>query len=127
MHRIAVDFTENAEVPPIFAEPGAVSSGRAVDQLLRCSRSCADAAARVESGLSDAAPERVRLLLACAEACRATAHVMVLGVSQHRELCEASTRLCEACAESCDEDVRLLSFAAICRDCADACRSVLVH
>lgn len=129
MQRIAIDFsaTPTPDILATFPGQGAVFSGRAVDHLLRCSTACADAASDMEAGETAAEPERLRLMLACAEACRAAAHVMILGVPHHRELCEACTGLCEACAASCDDDDAMATCAAICRDCAEACRRMLVH
>lgn len=126
MHRIAIDFSRRADVPATVLLDDPVQSGRAVDLLLDCARACADGAADMETGRSAIEPERLRLMLACAETCRAAAHVMILGVPHHRELCEAAAGLCEACvAAGADDDAD--ECVAACRACAEACRNIVVH
>lgn len=125
MQRIAIDFSTSPDIRPAFADEGAVFSGRAVDHLLRCSDACAEAASKMEADVSVAEP--MRLMLACAEACRATAHVLILGVAHHHGLCEACVSLCEASAAACEDDGRSAACAAICRDCAKACRRMTMN
>ncbi|MEP9351466.1 four-helix bundle copper-binding protein [Xanthobacter sp. KR7-225] len=127
MHRIAIDFSRRADVPATFFLDDPVNSGRAVDLLLDCARVCTETAADMETGRSAAEPERLRLMFANAEVCRAAAHVMILGVPHHRELCEACVSLCEACAAACGDDAEAGECAATCRACAEACRNVVVH
>lgn len=127
MHRIAIDFSRRADVPATFLLDDAVQSGRAVDLLLDCARACADGAADMETGRSAIEPERLRLMLACAETCRAAAHVMILGVPHHIELCEAAAGLCEACIAACDAEEDAEECVAACRACAEACRNLAVH
>ncbi len=58
---------------------------RCVDSCLECHRVCLTAASRhcLDVGGLHVEPHHMRLMLACAEICRTSAHVMGLGTELH--------------------------------------------
>lgn len=95
-----------------------------IDACLRCHQSCLGGAARhcLEAGGPHVEPGHFRLMLACAEICRAAAAVMLAGVPQHAAVCGACAEICDACAESCAALDGMEDCVAACRACADSCR-----
>jgi hypothetical protein len=95
-----------------------------IEECLRCYQLCLSEVSLhcLPAGGRHAEPEHVRLMLACAETCRASAHVMLLGTGEHRRTCAACAALCEACAGSCDAVGQMQECAEVCRRCAEHCR-----
>jgi len=69
-------------------------------------------------------PRHFRLLMACAEMCRASAHVMMTGLPGHAIVCAVCAELCEECADDCERLEGLEDCVAACRACAHVCRSM---
>lgn len=67
-------------------------------------------------------PEHFRLMMACAEICRTSAHVMLIGLPKHRHTCRACAEICEACAKSCEAVGDMQDCADQCQACAESCR-----
>jgi hypothetical protein len=95
-----------------------------IEECLRCYQMClAEASLHcLEAGGQHVAPEHFRLMLACAETCRTSAHLMLLGVAQHKASCAACAELCEACARSCERVGDMQECAEVCDRCAESCR-----
>ncbi len=57
-----------------------------IDECLRCYQTCLGMASNhcLPTGGKHAEPEHLRLMLACAEICRTSAHFMLLGTSHHK-------------------------------------------
>ncbi|MER2269041.1 four-helix bundle copper-binding protein [Methylobacterium oxalidis] len=97
-----------------------------IDACLSCYRTCLGEASNhcLVAGGKHVEPEHVRLMLACAETCRTSAHLMLLGTPEHRHACAACAALCEACAASCERVGGMESCVAECRRCAESCRKM---
>ena len=79
-------------------------------------------------GGEHAAPDHIRTLLDCAQACDASRDFMLRGSDLHHTYCGACAKACERCAESCEEmadgDEVMRECAEVCRRCAESCRSM---
>jgi hypothetical protein len=97
-----------------------------LDDCLRCYRTCLGEASAhcLEAGGKHVAPDHFRLMMACAEICRALAHFMLIGVPQHKATCRACAEVCEACAASCEEVGDMDECVRACRRCAESCRAM---
>jgi hypothetical protein len=97
-----------------------------IDQCLECYRVCTETVAHcLMTGGEHAAHEHISTLLACAEACRTSAAVMLLGSMHHTHTCGACAEICRACADACDKmasgDTVMSQCAEVCRRCAESC------
>ncbi|MDP2345131.1 MAG: four-helix bundle copper-binding protein [Deltaproteobacteria bacterium] len=73
------------------------------------------------------AVEHVRLLLDCAEICRASAGFLMRESEHHALICNVCAQLCEDCAQSClafHGDVDLERCADVCQTCVESCRAM---
>ena len=78
----------------------------------------------LEAGGQHVEPSHVGLMLACAEMCRASAAMMLIGTEHHKASCRACAEVCEACARSCEGLDGMEDCVAACRSCAESCRSM---
>ena len=78
----------------------------------------------VETGGEHVAPDHVRIMAACAEMCRASAHIMLTGSALHRHSCRACAEICEACANDCEGMAGMEDCVRACRHCAEECRKM---
>lgn len=94
-----------------------------IDLCLRCYQTCTATAMRhcLEEGGRHVEPGHFRLMLACAEICRTSAHFLLMGVPHHTHTCADCAAICRQCADSCDKLDGMAVCAGICRRCADAC------
>jgi hypothetical protein len=99
---------------------------RCIDICLRCHRTCLTETSQhcLEAGGAHTAPPHLRLMLACAEICRTSAAMMMIGVEQHRLTCGVCAEICEACARSCEEVGGMEECVRTCRECAESCRQM---
>lgn len=93
---------------------------------LSCYAMCAETAQHcLRLGGRHAEQAHVSLLLTCAEICRTSAHVMLLGSEQHKATCRACADICRACERACremaDGDEMMQRCADECRRCAESC------
>jgi hypothetical protein len=95
-----------------------------IDECLRCHQTCLGMAMThcLEQGGRHVEPDHFRLMIACAELCRAAAAVMLTGSPLHVHACAAAAEACAACASSCDGLDGMQDCVIACRDCADSCR-----
>jgi hypothetical protein len=101
---------------------------RCIEECLTCHRVCLTMAAQhcLAHGGEHVAPEHFRMMMACAEVCRAAAAVMMIGVDQMNRVCGACAEICDACARSCQNLDGMGPCVETCKRCADACRSMAV-
>jgi hypothetical protein len=94
-----------------------------IEDCLRCYRTCRQTAMDhcLETGGPHVEPEHFRLMVACAEACRSAADIMLIGVPLHRSVCRACAEICEACARSCEPLDGMEECVRVCRACAESC------
>ena len=82
-------------------------------------------------GGEHAAPDHIRALLDCAQACDTSRDFMLRGSPLHHATCGTCAEACERCAESCealaDDDEQMRRCAEECRRCAESCRAMAGH
>ena len=62
------------------------------------------------------------LMLACAETCRTSVHMMQLGAHGHEETGGGRAEICDAGTKGREAGGDMDGCVAACRACADACR-----
>lgn len=94
-----------------------------IDTCLRCYAACLGTASThcLEVGGPHVEPHHFRLMLACAEICRTSAHFMLLGTPHHRHTCRECAEICRECAESCAKVGDMDACVQACRACAESC------
>lgn len=80
----------------------------------------------LEEGGDHVAPEHVKIMADCIQACQTAADFMVRGSSLHGVECAACAVVCEACAISCEDidDEHMQKCADLCRQCAESCNEM---
>lgn len=99
---------------------------RCIDACLQCYQTCTASAMRhcLVQGGRHLEPEHFRLMMACAEMCRTSAHLMLLGAPQHRHNCADCAAICRECADSCAELDGMEECVKACRQCAEVCEQM---
>lgn len=89
---------------------------RCIDECLRCYQVCLSAAMThcLEQGGRHTEPKHFRLMIACSEICRTSAHFMLINSPHHKHTCRECAEICEECAKDCE---RLEGM----EECVDAC------
>ena len=97
-----------------------------IDECLRCYQTCLGMASNhcLPAGGKHVEPEHFRLMLACAEICRTSAHFMLLGTAHHKHTCAECADVCEDCARSCEQVGDMQQCVEQCRRCAESCRKM---
>lgn len=97
-----------------------------IDTCLRCYQTCLGRASQhcLEVGGKHVEPKHFRLMMSCAETCRACAHLMLIGSSVHRHQCGACAEICAACAASCEAVGDMDACVKACRSCEESCRNM---
>ena len=77
-------------------------------------------------GGAHVAPDHVKAMTDCIEACQVCADFMARGSASHPAQCAACAEICEACARSCAqiEGPLMQKCAETCRRCAKSCRDM---
>ncbi len=94
-----------------------------IEECLRCYKACLGSAMThcLQRGGDHTEPQHFRLMMACAEMCRASAHIMLLNSPFHRHACRGCAEICEQCAHNCDRLGDMQECAEACRRCAECC------
>lgn len=97
-----------------------------IDNCIACYRICTEMAANhcLERGGAHSEPDHYRTMLACAEICRSSAQLMMLGTPLHQYSCAACAEICEACADSCRDLDGMEDCVSACEACAASCRKM---
>lgn len=97
-----------------------------VEACLRCYSECLHAAMHhcLEAGGKHTEPAHFRLMMACAEMCRTSAHFILIGTEHHRHTCHECAEICEQCAADCERIGDMDACAEACRNCAKSCRAM---
>jgi hypothetical protein len=97
-----------------------------IRDCLDCYQHCQGAALTtcLEQGGQHVAPAHFRLMIDCAEVCRATAALMIQGSPYHAQLCALCARICRDCAASCSELEGMDDCVRACTHCATACEAM---
>jgi hypothetical protein len=102
-------------------------------QLMACVRSCLECYTHcqhtalsvcLEKGGEHLAPDHFRLMISCAEACRAAAALLVSHSPHHAESCRLCAKICRECADSCERIGDMDECVKACRDCAESCETM---
>jgi len=71
------------------------------------------------------------LLMDCAEICRTSADFMQRGSELHHFTCGVCSKICERCADACNQieakDEYMQRCVEACRRCAESCRQMASH
>lgn len=99
---------------------------RCIEACLDCYRACHGMVMShcLETGGAHASPSHVRLMSACAEVCRTSAHLMLMKSEHAPHLCRECAEICEQCAQDCERLGGMQACVDACRTCADACRTM---
>ncbi len=79
-----------------------------IEACQRCYATCLQTAMQhcLDVGGKHTEPEHFRLMMACAEVCRASAALMLIGSEHHAAQCELCAKICEDCATRLRADRR---------------------
>jgi hypothetical protein len=97
-----------------------------IDECTHCYQTCIGMAMShcLEQGGRHVEPTHFRLMIACAEICRSSAHIMLTGTEAHKASCAACAEICTSCAESCAALEGMEPCVEACRSCAESCRKM---
>ena len=97
-----------------------------INECLRCYQTCLGMAMNhcLEQGGKHVEPSHMRIMMACAEICRTSAHFMLIGTPHHKHTCAECAEICEECAQSCEKVGGMDDCVAQCRRCAESCRKM---
>ncbi len=97
-----------------------------IDRCLRCYRTGFGMAMNhcLESGGKHVEPAHFRLMTACSEICRTSAHFMLMGSPHHKHVCRECAEICTECAADCERIGGMDDCVVACRACAESCRAM---
>ncbi|WP_343716354.1 four-helix bundle copper-binding protein [Inquilinus sp.] len=97
-----------------------------IEDCTRCHQACLSTAMShcLEAGGPHVEPRHFRLMIACAEICRAAADIMLIGTEHHRRVCAACAEICDACAADCERIGDMQDCVDACRRCARSCHAM---
>ena len=97
-----------------------------IEACLRCYRTCLGMAMThcLETGGKHIEPRHFRLMMACAEICRTSAHFMLMKSEHAKHLCKECAEICDQCAADCEKLGDMKDCVEACRRCADECRKM---
>lgn len=97
-----------------------------IDACQRCYAVCLQTAMHhcLETGGKHTEPKHFRLMMACAEVCRTSAALMLIGSPTHQLQCDLCAKVCEDCAADCERIGGMADCVAACRACAKECRQM---
>jgi hypothetical protein len=97
-----------------------------IEACLHCYQSCLDTAMThcLETGGKYTEPKHFRLMMACAEVCRTSAHLMLINSPHAKHLCKECAEICDECAADCENIGDMKDCVEACRRCADGVRKM---
>lgn len=97
-----------------------------IDNCLACYSECLSMAMShcLEMGGEHTKPDHFRLMMACSERCRTSAHFMLIGSPHHKHVCRECAEICMQCAADCERLGDMDSCVAACRLCAESCEQM---
>jgi hypothetical protein len=78
----------------------------------------------LEAGGKHVEPAHFRLMMACAEICRTSAHFMLIKTPHHKHACGECAEICTECAKDCRRIGGTVECVAVCEACAESCRTM---
>lgn len=108
----------------LSADTECAEAMRCIEDCELCHRTCLRTLTNycLEQGGEFVEPGHLRAMLACADLCRATADAILSSFAYQEALCEACSRVCRACADSCERLGEMQDCVDACRRCAESCR-----
>ena len=99
---------------------------RCIETCLSCYKTCLATAMNhcLEAGGKHTEPAHFRLMMACAEICRTSAHFMLINTPHHQHTCRECAEICAECAKDCKRIGGMDECVAVCEACADSCRKM---
>src|SRR5437667_2002091 len=99
---------------------------RCIETCLSSYRICLSTAMNhcLETGGKHVEPAHFRLMMACAEICRTSAHFMLINTPHHKHTCKECAEICTECAADCERVGGMQACVAMCRACAESCRKM---
>ena len=99
---------------------------KCIHACLGCYQTCLGTAMQhcLTMGGKHTEPEHFRLMMACAEMCRTSAHFMLLGTPHHKHTCRECAEICTQCADDCERIGDMQACVEACRHCADRCHAM---
>jgi hypothetical protein len=79
----------------------------------------------LEAGGRHVEPAHFRIMMACSEICRTSAHFMLMSSDHAAHVCRECAEICEQCARDCDKVGDMQDCVDQCRRCAEACRRMV--
>jgi hypothetical protein len=116
-----------SEVRERYATEG---SGRMVDEVHETARRCLACAGGAWLGLSALLdrvapiPDRLIVIIDCAEICEVTARSLMRGSTEMRRICALTAAICGRAIEAAETERELADFVNVARQCARSCRSI---
>ncbi len=97
-----------------------------IDNCLSCYQACFGMAMNhcLETGGEHTKPAHFRLMMACAEICRTSAHFMLMNSPHHKHTCRECAEICDECAKDCERIGDMKACVESCRKCAESCRKM---
>ena len=97
-----------------------------IDECLRCYQICLGTALThsLEAGGKHVEPQHFRLMMACAEICRTSAHFMLLDTQHHKHVCKECAEICTECAKDSDRVGGMDGCVTACKRCAESCNAM---
>ena len=97
-----------------------------IETCLTCYGECLSTAMGhcLQVGGKHVEPAHFKLMMACAEICRTSAHFMLIGTEHHKHTCRECAEICGECAEDCERVGGMDECVAMCRACAESCRKM---
>jgi hypothetical protein len=95
-----------------------------IQACLNCYSICLGTAMHhcLETGGKHVEPKHFRLMMACAEICRTSAHFMLIDSDHYKHTCRECAEICDECAKDCERLGDMKECVEACRQCAQACQ-----
>jgi hypothetical protein len=116
-----------SEVRERYAGEG---SGRIVDEVHEAARRCLACAGSAWLGLAALLdrvapiPDRLIVIIDCAEICEVTARSLMRGSTEMRRICALTAAICDKAAEAAESESELSDFVTWAHQCARSCRAI---
>jgi hypothetical protein len=116
-----------SEVRERYASEG---SGRIVDEVHETARRCLASAGSAWLGLAalldrvTPIPDRLIVIIDCAEICEVTARSLMRGSTEMRRICALTAAICGRAAEAAESERELVDFVRVARQCERSCKSI---
>lgn len=103
---------------------------KCIEDCSKCFRTCAETLKHcLEMGGAYALPKHLNLLQDCMDMCKMSEEFMLRDSMHAKCVCEECQKICELCAQSCEEtdpnDAQMKACAQMCRVCSSSCQDML--